>query len=403
MFATSKTFLLTVGLLFFAINTNAKSSNRFQKIAEEYNVFAYSLDYGYPLHYKVNDKPILGIIYLSNTIDSLKKINEKTFIVQPSIENAQLIARNSDKINEYTNAKYYLVVDRNISQIKMEEFIKELLFDMQAIDICFVGGNGKYIPVNYFNWRNINGCYDGRYSNSLEVLINSTSDFLINGSFESISTVDSITYHYYNHNIEKAGQDDQNYDRLRYNLLDKRKTLNEIEHFREDLETVSNIHYVKLAIERCEKELELINKFKEVLRPHKSFSVIIETIYLDKIETWYQTIDQIQKGVHLIRSDYYRKRFGGNYLGLFYYHYHNPIYLELLEYSFPDKIMVEFGFEPPIFEEVEEVKEKPVPPVIPIGCNGTISSQHEPSTIPRHIEVTETEEELGTLELEDSL
>ncbi len=65
--------------------------------------------------------------------------------------------------------------------------------------------------------------------------------------------------------------------------------------------------------------------------------------------------------------------------------------------------MVEFGFEPPIFEEVEEVKEKPVPPVIPIGCNGTISSQHEPSTIPRHIEVTETEEELGTLELEDSL
>ncbi len=350
MFATSKTSLLIAGLLFFVINTNAKSPNRFQKIAEEYNVFAYSLNYGYPLHYKLNDKPTLGIIYLSNTIDSLKKIDEKMFIARPTLENAQVIANNSEKIDKNTNAKYYLVVDRGVSQIKMEEFIEELLIEMQAIDICFVGGNGRYVPVRYFNWRNVFGCYDGWYSNTLEVLINSTSDFLINESFASIDTIDSIVYHYYNENIENAGQNNQDYESLRYSVLNKRNILNEIEKLRDVLETDTNKFHVKSTLYGRERELELINQFQKVLRPYSYFSIVIRTIELKNLETWYECIDQIQKGVHLIRSDYYRKRFGGNYLGLFYYHYHNPIFLELLEYSFPDRMMIELDFEPPVFE-----------------------------------------------------
>ncbi len=49
------------------------------------------------------------------------------------------------------------------------------------------------------------------------------------------------------------------------------------------------------------------------------------------------------------------------------------------------------------------MEEKPLPPKLIKECNGIMPNPHEPSTIPRHIEVTETEEELGTLELEDSL
>lgn len=335
MFATSKTILSIVGLLFFVINTNAKPPNRFQKIAEEYNVFAYSLNYGYPIGYKWDENLPKAIIYLKNEQGYLEKLDNRTYVGAPTLENAEVIANFSPE--SFDVDKYCLIVDSSVVQSELSVFIDELMNTNLQMEICFVGGNGRYIKVTYEDWSSLklsnNDCFQ-MYYDVLNIMVNSRDEILVEGHFVNVDNLFQLAFAYYDNNIEK---NDQNINSINYTKIISNTVDAEIKRLEETLYTNEKKKLWEFELDRFKRIKKLTDKFGVILQPPRNFYVELKKQRNTSLKSWFKVLDQIQFGIHLARYKYFKKRFNGNYFDL--YKRYDPLYLNLLEFTFPDRIM----------------------------------------------------------------
>jgi hypothetical protein len=359
MIATFKTTFVFSIILFFSLQVNANPPNRFQKVAQEFNIHPYNLENGYPIRYKWDEKPVRGIIYLSNEIPYLEKLDARTYAGQPTLENAKIIANFSAEPVDI--AKYYLIVDSTVVQRDLSEFIDELMDNEVFMHVCFVGSNGKYVNVRYEDYTA--GCNDMIrayfYRNVLQIMINSRDNLIVEGKWMEIDSVHRAAFNFYYSNIS---QSDQDINQMNYTIVDINHChteLNKVESMLEDVpENTFLIH------ERGEllKILELSNNFKKIFKPSKTSFVQLKKQYGTSLKTWYNVIDQVQLGVFLARQEYAKERFGLSYLELFYGR--NIKHLALLEMTFPDLMKITYDAElpPPPPLEIEIIDPITEPP-----------------------------------------
>ncbi|MFT5822429.1 MAG: hypothetical protein ACI8ZM_003685 [Crocinitomix sp.] len=402
MIPVLKMVFIIGGLFFFSIHASAKIHNRLEEIAAKYNIYPFNLEYGYPMRYKWDDRPIRGIIYLSNEIEYLEKLDGRTYVGQPTLENAEIIANFSAEPIDFP--KYYVIVDHTVVQSELAAFLEKLMNNEMEMEICFVGGNGRYVSVKYDNWSSM---YDPsvivcfQFTNVFEVMMNANDDLLIEGRITNIDSVHKRVKHCYSANIYA---EDQDYNQIDYSKRNMRYVTEQIRRIESEITENPDNKYLLHERGRLKKMTRLVEKFDEFSEPPRSFYVRLEKQQGTTLNGLYMLLNQIQYGVHLARANYFKKRFNGSYLELFYSH--DPIYLELLEFTFPDRMMekIEYWGEPPP-PLIEVIDEAPEPRLWLSGC-GTVPDYEESRDsveLNRFIDVTESEEELNNEYLQDSL
>jgi hypothetical protein len=337
MIATLKTAFVFSILLFFSLRVNANPPNRFQKIAQEYNIHPYNLENGYPIRYKWDEKPVRGIIYLSNEIPYLEKLDGRTYVGQPTLENAKIMANFSAEPVDI--AKYYLIVDSTVNYKELSLFLEELIGEEIFMDICFVGGNGKYVNVEYNNWESLRDDHTRMLINTrniFEVLINGNDDLLVENSFTDKDLVYAKIINYYLANIYS---DDQDVSVPNYRSIDLQTCVKEVEKLEFELEQDSSKKILfEFLIEGWNERKTLAQNFKQVREMSINSGIFVKSSSRNpcSLSAWFNLLDQIQLGVHLARNAYSKIKFNLDYLDMIYRV--DPIYLKLLEFTLPDAI-----------------------------------------------------------------
>lgn len=355
MIANLKAGAILVLFLSLSSNLFGGELNYYQKIAKKFGVHPFEFDYGFPIWYHAPYEslygfeggvlPIRGIIFLTDSINYLETYSPTTYIAQPTIENAEMIAELTHSRRGY--GVFYLVVDSAIIQSEMTAFIEKLAENEVYTYIRFVGASGNYVNVNYYNvgyalqqWAKPPPPVCGTRG-QFSVLMNRNSQLLIEEDYTELSYLDSIIYQKIT--VNKNGERDINAPLFEIVTIARCESeINELKHVQEK-QTGDNSIALNVEIQRLERQLKIVNRFGPIKMMHRSFFQDLKIQLRTPLKSYFQVLDQLQKGFFKARQESCIQYSGQSYLKAM--KKNDLLLLELLTLTYPNHLTVEFGYD----------------------------------------------------------
>lgn len=363
MIASLKAQLLTGLILCLSINSFAslfntnqhhsspadKKTNQFLQIALDHNICPPDLEYGYPIWYNWNKAPIKGIVYLTNKMEHLEKLDGRTYVGPPTLENAEVIANFSGPTD--FASKYYLVVDTSVAQYEMNAFIEQLGDKELEMEICFVGNTGRFVPLIYTNFENYLSCWEMpciHIRNYTQIMVNGHDELLLESSFIQIGEVAPYFELHYAHNHGE----DECLDCSIKTLLTEKDIISKIDRF-ESAEKEDNNKWLQAELTSLKRKLELAINYGPIYEM-KYYALIDLKIQRNTSQKmFYNVLEQVQLGIFKARHNYAIKNWSVSYKEILAQQ--NKDLIDILDLIFPDRLHYEFNFPappPPVIEEI---------------------------------------------------
>lgn len=333
------------------IGLHAKSpyETNYYNILKEYDIQPPMLKYGYPLWYQYDSLPITGIIYLKDDLTDLHKINDITYVAEPTKENAEIILNFSGEVGLYP--KFYIVPDSALEWRKVIEFLEFLVPDYGESRILLCGGSGCFI--NYivkdesYRYGTSMGC--NRYSNLLAINYNCLGQVRFEGED---ANPDSVAILVARHYLRDYGKPDS-YRGIERRIKNEEDCLMELKDW-SSVDPRDSTHQIFLnqIINEIKQELKLVQKWSQLFLPLKNNMVLlrIQNCYRNT-NSVYRIFDQINRGVYLSRekraSEFSKKSYANMFLfkkvdELEYIHLEFPDLVEHRFLRFPEPLPVPF-------------------------------------------------------------
>lgn len=340
----AKSFLVTF-LLAMGIGLHAKSpyETNYFNILKEYDIHPPALRYGYPLWYQYDSLPVTGIIYLKDDLTDLHKINDITYVAEPTPENAKIILNFSGEIG--VHPKFYIVPDSSLELRKVMEFIELLTFDYGTTNILLCGGFGKYFNIaskDFSIGQRQYYCMVGSRP-ILSIVNNCKDDVYVEGEIQTLDSLSSIVADFYLDNYKK----DEEVRGLYRNKLDNSDCLSSIKYWTSRLNEMSmsdsastSFYYSKIGI--MQELLSFCRKKQFVYVPLEGTIIWLKDQYCGRtVAQYYETMEFINRGVLIAREERAKQFAQYSYVEMIYKKRVN--HLEYIHVEFPD--LIEHGFE----------------------------------------------------------
>ncbi len=340
----AKSFLVTF-LLAMGIGLHAKSpyETNYFNILKVYDIHPPVLKYGYPLWYQYDSLPVTGIIYLKDDLTDLHKINDITYVAEPTAENAKIILNFSGEVGVYP--KFYIVPDSSLELRKVIDFIELLTFDYGTTNILFCGGSGKYFNIlskDYSEPKPTFACGAG-YRTVFEIMNNCKHEVYVEGEIKPSDSLTSIVEDFYFGNYKK----DEEVRGLYRNRFDSSACLSSIKYWTSRLNeksmsdsTHTSFYYSKIGI--MQELLSFCRKKQFVYVPLEGTIIWLKDQYCGKtVAQYYETIEFINRGVLIAREERAKQFAQYSYVEMIYKKRVN--HLEYIHVEFPD--LMQHGFE----------------------------------------------------------
>jgi hypothetical protein len=367
--------LLTSGA--FSISVSGKSGNKYQRILEEYDIHPPGLEYGYPIWYQPDSVPPTAIIFLKSNLDELVKIDNITYISEPTKENAQIVSNFSGEMGELPI--YYIIPDSNLMWRDVLKFVEAMFPTHAAGDVRLCGFTGYYAKIAFqettmifpeaYRWS---GCY--RYHNIFNIMSNQVDELLVDGKPVQLDSLSGMIFQFYTANYHNDIRPDLP-ERHFISAEACKKEINSLEHvLSESIDT--NLKAI------FERDLERWMKWKACVDRHGTLS-----LFSDQVQIWlrfqrgnrlvgsyYRQLNQVNKGLLYSRHWISERCFGQGYEALL--REGDKAKLGLIHLEFPDLIRYEFcldcdgdcfcNYLAPEPIEIPEDTIEVVPPLIPV-------------------------------------
>lgn len=336
--------ILSALLIVYSISASSKSpyETNYYSILKEYDIHPPALKYGYPLWYQYDSLPVTGIIYLKDDLTDLHKINDITYVAEPTKENAEIIRHFSGKISEYP--KFYIIPDSTLEWKKVTEFMEALVPDYWQTNFLLCGGSGRYFNISSKDFSIKERSAACRtYPPSLRIMNNCGDKLFVEGEITVLDSLPSIVSEFY----FCGYKNDEYCDGLGRSTLDTIACLRELKWLREirsdNPEFDSSENYnIDYELERMNKLLGFCRKKQFVSIPYKNSLIR----YTDQgcggtIAKCFEVNDLINRGVFLARSKRAKQFAKYSYVEMLYLK--RVKHLEYVHTEFPD--LVQHGFE----------------------------------------------------------
>ncbi|MBK7129471.1 MAG: hypothetical protein IPM74_06845 [Crocinitomicaceae bacterium] len=322
------------------------SMNPYVQTAKEFNIHPPSLTYGYPVWNTLNLKPANGIIFLQSEMTLLEKINDNTYAGKPSQENAEIIYHFTQ--NENAQPLYHIVPDSNLTLSQLFQFMEWMTTLYRKVDFCLWSNEGKFTLVRAEDRYHTFYEWPPQKIQAVTILNNCSDEFMIEGEYSNFYKIKQIIYEIYTTNFlqEKNAKCFFWTSLNKNNLESLLKEMNES--FQKCLDPDSSVtDCFTEKIERCEKYLSFIEKHKElsILSPTPVIQIKLQCLFYRKIQTYYNILNEVNKGVYKSRDWYSQQKFERPYLSFLKPRWSN--YLNYIHEQFPDVVCYHYYSETP--------------------------------------------------------
>lgn len=336
-------------VLFIVLITYARahgSMNPYVQTAKEFNIHPPSLSYGYPVWNTLNLKPANGIIFLHEDMTVLEKINENTYVAKPTQENAEIIYHFTQ--NKNAHPLYHIVPDSNLTLFDLFQFIEWLTTPNLEVDFCLWSNEGKFTLVHaedrIFEYK-YQGC---GISERLIIMNNCRNEFLIDGEFSIIEDIAAIVYNHYCANF-LFDEKPQYWTRFKWSRSMTESKIDELETQNEeyDEKDSATLLFFETEINKYKRYFHFLEHHKElILLGHSAMiNITLQCKNEHNIQTYYNILNEVNKGVYESRDWYSWQKFNRPYLSFLKPRWSN--YLNYIHEQFPDIVCYHYYSEMP--------------------------------------------------------
>ncbi len=379
MIAIPKLSILTLIILSCGNILYGQSLNRYLQIAVDYNIHPPSLEYGYPLWYQFNEQETSGIIYLSNEIEYLEKIDGRTYVTKPTKENAKIIA---NSIVNNQKPKYYLIIDSKVSTNQLLEFISEFSSLKNNTILCLVSNEGKYVKL-FTSDRDEIICFPDSYPTIIAINSSKPQAILFDNNLINSSKLSEVVYEEYFGEQNKSGNKkiviDSNWTNSTQQFISKNEfnlkkdslmiiksknnlSINDSAKRKLELEFIKQLDdnlkkekvYLSNFKMKVNNDLFLFKEFGNFKKMNNSYEVIIKIYGQVDLNHYFTVLNEIQFGVLAARDSFAQSHFNTDYNSLLE---EGGNRLDLINTIYPDRIqfLLNFPESIPIIEEIQVV------------------------------------------------
>lgn len=336
-------------VLFIVLITYARahgSMNPYVQTAKEFNIHPPSLSYGYPVWNTLNLKPANGIIFLHEDMTVLEKINENTYVAKPTQENAEIIYHFTQ--NKNAHPLYHIVPDSNLTLFDLFQFIEWLTTPNLEVDFCLWSNEGKFTLVHAEDRYHELDNWPRNKIQAIVILNNCINEYMIDGEFYTFGKISRIVYENYITNFQHEKNSKyffwDSFDEVDIELL--------LDEINGSLHTCDNpdssvIECKTEKIQRYERYMQYIEIHGEFssLSPTPIIQIKLQCLYYRNIQTYYNILNEVNKGVYESRDWYSWQKFNRPYLSFLKPRWSN--YLNYIHEQFPDIVCYHYYSEMP--------------------------------------------------------
>ena len=320
-----------------------------QQIFQDFNVNIPEIEAGYPfgtnitlIQYTDTGKAeIEAYIYLTNEAKKVWAYSSDLIVCPPTVDAAEeVLATIEDTVS---TLKYVICSDTSTNSLEINDFLEVFGKEEPFMQINFMGSNGRFVPVKYWN-ENYNTSAVVGYSAltyNLEIMLNSEGQMLFERDFINQNDLPENLSSHLIHNLlvydeALCCENPQRMDTTRI----KQKIANMEKWVSEGEGTFFLISDSKVN----SRLLELTQKFGQI--PMKRWTdIFIKQIGRCSIENFYRQLSNSQKGIFMARNHYLKKRWNQTYADILARNDRDLI--DVADLVVQDRIVVHYN-DPPI-------------------------------------------------------
>ena len=332
-------------------------ANHYRDIAKKYDVNPPSLEWGYPAQFLEFDSTIKAIIYLKEDLADLHKLDDRTYVAEPTEENAKIIQNFSaswDLLSEnqidISAWSYVIIADSNITSQLFYDFLI-FLSDQIPVKAYIFGEEGKYfkgyIPAQFpeippppaFTRR------------ILSINQNSQSEIMMSGEIIDQREISKNCLHYFTANFLSL----LNYDLVQYRelnmeaLINEKKILSNIQGYAQ-----TDTSFLKVRRKQINDKIRLLKVFGRI--KIADYANVVIKWSRPPLRDLFKVFSQYNKGLYLSKDFLSESNFGKSYYEL-YNNQSSEDERNLIGMSLDDKVFFQHAF------YIEEPELVPPPPI----------------------------------------